>query len=576
MRIHDLWTRWVLLLMVGLASLPLAHCGGSQADRSDGAAEAGSHAGRTLASERGGPNRSTAITLSIVRALEHDIPEVSVFEDDVVRIEQEAMAAIRAKARAPAGPQTMLDEPRRRLDGLTVGEEEARGLTRREYRVLLAGFSSPADDSGPSIDSLPEFGQALGLLATDMSDAARGSTHGPIESKLSEEGVKAVMTMEFGTSAAGARSSAMSFEFEMTKNGATLSCKAALKAEGDPCPDPTGNVPFKYSVNYRCDVATGAKKAGKQGDITGTATGHVNDAAYVASFDWDAKVQSAAQRPASHDVFVEMAVKGSEAGSLGGTADWKGHWERLREGSAATTEDRVEARDNAFKQVRNIIEGYLGYLEAKWRDGYCVEVKAPVPGTVRPGSSTSIDLSVHQKRDGAVIKAPVDATLKGQSSLTPGRVDPSPGKATYVAPGQAGARATLTFTSTSRRGIGTLDAEVEVGQRGYTAEGGQGIRITGTVCGGVSTPFTLEGRPPDGSHVTFNYTPANDTGGTYTYSGVGGLFRFSGKGTYSMSEGSQGTRLLKQSDSGCMDNVPGGCASYTNTVTLTPTDSCGR
>ena len=110
---------------------------------------------------------------------------------------------------------------------------------------------------------------------------------------------------------------------------------------------------------------------------------------------------------------------------------------------------------------------------------------------------------------------------------------------------------------------------------GYNASGGQGIDIIGTICGGLNEPFQLEGLVADGSHVVFAYEPANENGGSYTYSGSGGGFSFSGSGTYSIAGTDSDVLLLTQTDTrGCMQVAGGGCKEYTNTVTLTPIESC--
>jgi hypothetical protein len=214
-------------------------------------------------------------------------------------------------------------------------------------------------------------------------------------------------------------------------------------------------------------------------------------------------------------------------------------------------------------------------LQDKWRSGDCVAVEAPVPETVKPGSTNSFDVSVKHKHDGSSLKVPVTADLRGDAYLRPGRIDPSPGTATYTAPEKPGATATLKFQSVSRRGIGTLEATVKVKEvKGYTAQGGQGIAITGTICGGVTNPFTLTGRPPDGSTIVFSYSPSNDKGGSLSFKGSGGGFTFAGRGSYSIAPGPGETLILTQSDEGGMTNVPGGRAAHTNRITLTPTDAC--
>jgi hypothetical protein len=113
-------------------------------------------------------------------------------------------------------------------------------------------------------------------------------------------------------------------------------------------------------------------------------------------------------------------------------------------------------------------------------------------------------------------------------------------------------------------------------KKGYSASGsGDGITISGSICGTVDAPFTLNGTIEGGS-VTFNYSPASQKGGSVSYVGSGMGFSFSGSGTYQVSGSDDGPLTLVQTTSGCVGGAPGACATSTETITLTPTDSCGK
>ena len=145
-----------------------------------------------------------------------------------------------------------------------------------------------------------------------------------------------------------------------------------------------------------------------------------------------------------------------------------------------------------------------------------------------------------------------------------------------VMPGPAAAVAPLVdLMKTLHYELGEYQFLLTDWRAGYTASGGQGIEIIGTICGGLDAPFHLEGAVPDGSNVTFSYAPSNDKGGSYTYSGSGGGFSFSGSGSYTIAETDSDVLILTQTDTrGCVNTPQGGCKEYTNTVTLTPADSC--
>jgi hypothetical protein len=566
----------VALLIVGAIAVCISGCRRSPDNVAAGVAGDASEVSRTArASLRPADvNLTPPISAALVRELATSVPEVAALAADAARVEEKLFADLRARATGAAAPQARADAA---SPSWLRWSRAAFESPRADRRVLSAGFGAEAAEDAPLGGPVQDgLGIALGFLATDMSDHAGGSSRGPQTVKASESGISGEMTMEFGTGADGSRSSGMSLDLTIAKDGVSLKIKASLKAEGDPCPDATGKVVAKFSVVMRADVAVGGKQGGAQREYSGSITGQVGDDAYVSGVEVDARAQFSAQRSASHNAYADVSIKGSQSGrwTAGSTPRFHGPVRVTRSGSTITNEDRVSARDNASEQIISLVDEYVYWLQQRWRDGSCVAIVAPVPGSVKPGSSSSFDVSVKQKRDGTVIHAPVELTLQGQASLKPARIASSSATATYVASGEAGSHATLNFKSTSRRGIGTLDADVTVGRAGYDAKGGQNIAISGSVCGGVESPFTLQGRPPDGSSVTFSYSPTSATGGTYTYAGGGGGFTFTGKGIYTITKGANDTLSMRQGDAGCVNGVPGGCTGHVNTVTLTPTDSC--
>ncbi len=565
----------VARLIVGVVSVCVVGCGRGGGTGTSSPTNDDTHVSQpasVMPAARYDATRSPSFGALVVRALAKDVPEIATFEADVARAEQAAFTDLTAKVKA-LGPSASRETPAR----ADPSSAALRAIVSASPPILLAGFGmGAAAPDAPAAPSGGQMGIGLGMLLTDMSDSGHGSSGGTQSAGSSENGVTGGMGIEFSTAANGSKTSSMTFEFSQTKDGATLSVKGTVKAEGDPCPDPAGTLALKYSITMRGDASAGGKQSGVQKEFTGSITAQVGDDAYASTVNVDARSQASAQRPASHNAYVDLALKLSQSGRWddGSSRTFKGTTKVTRTGSTTTKEDVSEARAEAVDETIDIVAGYVEWLQMRWREGYCVTVVAPVPGSVKPGASTSIDVSVKQKRNGTEIHAPVDVTLQGKASIEPATIKPSPGTTTYVAPGEAGSHASLNFKSTSRRGIGTLDANVVVGRTGYDAKGGQNIAITGSVCGGVESPFTLHGRPPDGSSVTFSYSPSSATGGTYTYAGSGGGFTFSGKGVYTITKGANDTLRMRQADAGCMTNIAGGCASYVNIVTLTPADSC--
>ena len=563
-------------LVVGVMAVCVGGCRRGPDNAAAGVAGDASEVNRTARVSPAPPdvNRTPPISAALVRELATSVPEVAALAADAARVEQKLFTDLRAMAKGAAAPRARSDAA---SSSWLRWSSAAFERPRADRRILSAGFGAAAAEDAPLGGTAQEgLGTALGYLATDMSDHSGGSSSGPQTVKSSESGISGEMTMEFSTGADGSRSSGMSLDMTIEKDGVSLKVKASLKAEGDPCPDATGKVVAKFSVVMRADAAAGGKQGGAQKEYSGTITGQVGDDAYVSGVEVDARAQLSAQRPASHNAYADMSFKLSQSGRWtdGTSLKFHGPVRITRSGSTTTNEDRASAMDKAGDQIISLVDEYVHWLQQRWRQGSCVAIVAPVPGSVKPGSSSSFDVSVKQKRDGTVIHAPVDLTLQGQASLKPSRIASSSATATYVASGETGSHATLNFKSTSRRGIGTLDADVTVGRAGYDAKGGQGIDISGSVCGGVESPFTLQGRPPDGSSVTFSYSPSSATGGTLTYTGGGGGFTFTGKGIYTITKGANGTLTMRQGDAGCVNEVPGGCAGHVNIITLTPSDSC--
>jgi len=113
-------------------------------------------------------------------------------------------------------------------------------------------------------------------------------------------------------------------------------------------------------------------------------------------------------------------------------------------------------------------------------------------------------------------------------------------------------------------------------KKGYTASGGGGdITISGSICGTLDAPFTLHATVIGGS-LTFNYSPANEKAGSVSFTGGGNGFTASGSGTYQISGPEDGPLTLVQTSNGCVSGVGDSCRTNTETITLTPTESCGN
>lgn len=526
------------------------------------------------------PKAPISLAVPLLRRFEADMPELYPLEADVSRIDQAVLARIKAKAMRPGAPHATRDGSSS-APGSVLSTRFARWRALDGMPIMLAGFAPPEGDAGHGTSSREwgrNVGLALGLTATflsDLSDTIPDSNRAGIgaSEQMTEGGVRLSIGLEFGRTADGTRTSGMSYELQITREGVSLSCRAAPRVEGNVCPDGEGRISLKYAIVVRCDGSAGGKRIGFQEELTGTATAHVDDAAFLTSIDFDSRSQNSEQQLGGHNAFVDFTFKGSLTGGSrdGFKIDIK-ESAIPRVGSATSSRDQellTRGRDDSL----DALAAYMSWLEYEWRNGYCVAIRAAVPDRVKPGSSTSIDVSVVQKPGGAVIRAPIETALKGQASLAPARIDPSPGSATYVAPSQSGGNATLTFKSTSRRGIGQLDATVNLGAA-YTASGGK-FSMSGSVCD-LEKPFHLTGHGDLEYHFTFN--PGSANAGSMNYSGSGGGCTESGRGTYTVRAGMDQKSLTVDFQVSGKVGCFGAGGSFTGgadfTLTEAPSASC--
>ena len=409
---------------------------------------------------RPGP-RSAAVPAIVL--LESDLPELAAYEGDASGAEQFARDALAAQiARLPA---------------------------------IAKGDEVPKPAKGAAIDGANWGG--LGVVAGNQLNQWYGKrTEGTLTASHTSGGTSVTAQAGGGTAADGTVSGTTGLVVKADGASGSLDTEVLLKAEGKMCPGPDGNLAFKFSVVAGSQGVVGSKRAGFREELEVSGTLRVNSAAYVENVDFAIRVQSSAQRPDSHNAFVDGTYKGSLVGQ------WTDNYQLAipslsvnvtRMGSTTTPAEGADMLNAGRKHAIATLQGYIELLQLNWRDGTCVEVIAPVAATVAPGSSTSIQARVRHKLEGADLALPVDSDLSGAASLSPPRIAAAPGTFVYVAPETRGSIANLTFTSTSRRGIGKASAAVRTaGSTGYLVDWSQGgTRVWGAICNGLESGFSL-------------------------------------------------------------------------------------
>jgi len=233
------------------------------------------------------------------------------------------------------------------------------------------------------------------------------------------------------------------------------------------CPDAGGLVPL--TINAKIRVSTSAHTS--TADSTLAIKGHTDDqaglgsvdASYQNQSDWDGgsvdvDLTGMSLKPNGNHAFDPASL---DLGQATGKIDTSGD---AKAGIGWAMTDLVlntNTAEPALTQAQNL-----------WRHGRCVVVAAPDYSAETPIKTTEQDSVQHTEdvdtksetkfavtlkhRFGAPPAAPVDAALSGPDKIDPDHLDAAPGAMTYTAPGEEDKTATLTLTSTSKRGIGKL------------------------------------------------------------------------------------------------------------------------
>jgi hypothetical protein len=214
----------------------------------------------------------------------------------------------------------------------------------------------------------------------------------------------------------------------------------------------------------------------------------------------------------------------------------------------------------AFLRMTSSIVSSRGFDKAQeqWRGGKCVEVRATESSRqVQRQEVVDFTAEPWHRIDGNRLDKRIVATLGGVASVDPsGAAQDPPAAVTYRAGSQEGDTGTVTLTSTSNRGIGTLDLTFTVGG-GYHIDGTYtNAFATGTAlgekCDGIEGQWIIDGEYTAGGFYTgtqrwtITLTEATMTG-TFTYTdlqvgAVPGVPRTRGQaaGTVSAAEDEEG------------------------------------
>lgn len=232
------------------------------------------------------------------------------------------------------------------------------------------------------------------------------------------------------------------------------------------CPDAGGLVPLTISGQVRINTPSKTTTSDSKLDIKG----HVDDQGALGSVD--ASYQNNSKWDAgSVDVDMGNISLGVGSGAYNTSSFGVGN----ATGTINTTGDAKAGIGWAMTDLAlsaSTAQPALKEAQRLWQHGRCVVVAVPDYGAETPlrivdqdgvQHTEDVDTSSETKfavtlkhRFGAPPAAPVDIALSGEDKIEPDHLDAAPGSITYTAPGEEDKTATLTLTSTSKRGIAKL------------------------------------------------------------------------------------------------------------------------
>ncbi len=486
-----------------------------------------------------------------LRALALLEPGVAELESDVEAAERAAFNALLTDLQAQLSTGSDLNLPF--LD--SQGEAE----------ILIPSTAASLPVSYNPLGRFEEINTAddvatVSLVVTSLGDQfnqsvpAGGSVDG--SQTVTEGNTTTTMNVDLGRNADGSTKFGLGVKSDTSKDGVSTKTDTAGSMEGQRCPNAEGQVSF--TIKVRLGAESGG--SGYTQDLTAFVRLEVNDDAEITNTTIDI-TQGTRQVKEGRQVYVETGATYEYAGN-----DFKNPEisnVRLIRNSQDVTRDDISALSNSGQTAAyTMAMAAIGTAGANWLSGGCTKIEATSPGTVKPGSTTEIPVTVRHRWDGSEVPSKLEVALSGGQSVDPTSLPKTPGTLTYTAPGENGKSATITLTATSRRGRATLDLTANTGGAAYRIVGGLDDWQTDTSVCDIMKPFTLTG-----GGFTLNFS--GGLSGTYSYSG--GPFGAAGGDSYTISlpegVGKQGT--MTGGGEGC---AGGECAGGTEQYTLTPLD----
>jgi hypothetical protein len=382
------------------------------------------------------------------------------------------------------------------------GEAEPRAANAHEAAMVGAMFAGMSDI----------FGEWL----TEKGKASKTVTE-------TKDGVTATMSAELGRGDDGTTAFGFGLKTDTIKDGVPVKAEIDGKVDGQRCPNAEGQVSFTIKVRIGAQVG----QTGFTQELTAFVRATVNNDAKLATHTMDV-VQGIRQAKGGRQIYIETGETATHNGTDYTTSNF-----RIIRTSQEVVQSDAHLVTEELTAAFAVAETALAIAEYSWYNGKCTQIEAKSPGSVQPGSNTSIPVKVRHRIDKTEIPSKLVAELKGDSSVNPTTIPRTSGTLTYTAPGQTGKSATIGLTATSRRGRATLDLNASTGGQSYRVSGtSNGVSFSGEICS-LAKPFSIDATFPGGTAKT-TFNPGGDTAGTTTDSGGGSGCTQTGGGNYSV------------------------------------------
>jgi hypothetical protein len=472
-------------------------------------------------------------------------PSVAVLKDDVQASEREALNALLADLQIQLGAETGTEVPFLfSQSGSAKAAIPAAAVSFPADHNLLGDLDGSGNFSFEAMFVAILTSQVIDQLAVTAGAGEDKSATGTEGGATTNSGIK------FKKNPDGSTSLEIVNKTDASKDGVASNTDGKVSIDGWRCPNEAGQVSFTIKERFNA----GSDGASYTADLTAYVRAEVNDNAELAGITIDIN-QGTQKVKDGRTVSVESGVTNKNG--------IKSNQHVVSSSQEASADDVSNLSAAGEDAAYNMALGALLFAESNWQKGGCVKIEATSPGTVRPGSTTPIPVTVRHRIDSSVVPSKLEAALSGGQSVSPTKLAKTPGTLTYTAPNENGKSATIKLTATSRRGRATLELTASTGGEAYRVSGlSTGVTYSGEICS-LEKPFVLNGTFPNGSE-TLSFTPSNATGGTVEESGESGGCTNSGGGSYTVTLNEQGSGELQWTDT-----ITSSCPPYSTTKTLT-------